>query len=135
MTSAAQQEVDRLQIIVEDQLRALKDTLSLWDSSVPLGEVDTHAYQIGAWLVRLQPTRLALVVVRGETSDDFDGKVQFQCVLPGGAQVSRVVDLAGTEVMRFEKPRAEFKVVIPRMPDGLIWYLDVQSPVVPVHAP
>lgn len=137
MTSTTQQETQRLQLIVEDQLRALKDTLSLWDTSVPLGEVDTYTYQVGAWLVRLQPTRLALVMVRGETDKDFDGRVRFQCVLPGGVQVSRAVDLTGAEVMRFEKPQGEFKVSIPHMPEGLIWYLDVQPPAVPVpaHAP
>ena len=89
MTSATQRERQRLQLIVEDQVHALKDSLSLWDGSVPLGEVETGSPEIGAWLVWLQPTRLALVVVRGEAPDDFTGKVQFRCVLPGGVRVVR----------------------------------------------
>ncbi len=135
MTSATQRERQRLQLIVEDQVHALKDSLSLWDGSVPLGEVETGSLEIGAWLVRLQPTRLALVVVRGDAPDDFTGKVQFSCALPDGVRVSRAVDLAGADVLRFATPKTEFAVDIPDVKNGLIWYLDVLPSTVPAHEP
>jgi hypothetical protein len=135
MTPPAEEESKRLRIVVEDQLRAIKDTISWWGSSVPLGEIDTRIHQVGAWLVQLRPDRVALVVVRGEVADDFMGEAHFACPLPNGLRASRVIDTAGGEVARFATALAEIPVTIPDLGSGLVWYLDVLPTAPPAHAP